>query len=353
MRVVHVDTGKDLRGGQRQVVLLHRELMTRGIGSVVAAPETSPLVKRCRAVGGSVLELPGRRPWRPGVLAAARRAAESADILHAHDPHAALLAVLAARRCQAVVCHRRAGFPMGRGMLHRLKYRRVDRWIAVTDAIRDDLVEWGASSDRCRTVPSAIDVESVRRAAKAADPVAVRRSLGLAPDARFVAAVGSLDRQKGFGVAVRAAAGLDGFALVVVGDGPERSRLEAAAGPRVRFVGARADVPAVLAAAAACVVPSLADEGSSAVLKEAMAVGCPLVGSDLPGLREVGGDAVCWVGPGDSAALGRAVSELLADPATAADLVRRGGERVVTFGVGAMAGAVTAVYEDVLGERRR
>ncbi len=342
-----------LRGGQRQIVLLHRELLNREVDSVVVAPAGSPLAVTCRRMSPQVVELPGRRPWRPGVMSAVRRVAKDADVLHAHDPHGALLAVLAARRGHAVVCHRRAGFPMRRGMVHRLKYRRVDRWIAVTDAIRDDLVGWGIPPEHCRTVPSAVDLGSVRDAAAGADPAAVRRSLGLAAGARFVAAVGALDNQKGFEVAVRAAAGLDGSVLVVVGDGRERRRLEAVAGPGVRFVGPRDDVPAVLAAAAACVVPSLADEGSSAVLKEAMAVGCPVVGSDLPGLREVGGDAVRWVEPGDAAALGRAVSELLDDPATAAALVRRGGDRLAAFGVGGMAAGVTAVYEDVLRERRR
>jgi glycosyltransferase involved in cell wall biosynthesis len=241
---------------------------------------------------------------------------------------------------------------MRRGPLHRLKYRRVDRWIAVTGAIRKDLVAWGVAPDRCRTVPSAIDLESVRREAAAVEPDTVRRSLGLDPGTRFVAAIGALDRQKGLDVAVRAADGLrDETLLLVVGDGPERRRLEAGAGPAVRFVGSRDDVPAVLASAVACVVPSLADEGSSAVLKEALAVGCPVVASDLPGLREVGGDAVRWVPAGDAAALARALAELVADPTPAGEQVRRGRERVAAFGVEPMVAAILQVYRDALGAR--
>lgn len=353
MRVVHLDTGRVLRGGQRQVLLLHRELLDRGVDSAVVAPAGSPLAVTCRTTALPVVELPGRRPWRPGVLAAVRRAAKDAELLHAHDPHGALLAVLAARRDQRVVCHRRAGFPMRRGPVHRLKYRRVDRWIAVTDAIRDDLVAWGVPPERCRTVPSAVDLELVREQAASSDPVAVRRSLGLGAGARFVAAVGALDRQKGIGVAVRAAADLDDAVLVVVGDGPERRRLESVAGPGVRFAGVRDDVPAVLGAAAACVVPSLADEGSSAVLKEAMAVGCPVVASELPGLREVGGDAVRWIPPGDATALAAAVRTLLADRDVVAGLLRCGRERAAAFGVERMAAAVAGAYEDLLGERGR
>ena len=77
--------------------------------------------------------------------------------------------------------------------------------------------------------------------------------------------------------------------LLVVGDGPDRIALGVQAdttGGAVRLLGVRDDVPALLAAADLCVVPSLGHEGSSAALKEPLAARRPLVASDLAGVRE-------------------------------------------------------------------
>jgi len=358
IRVLHVDTGRDWRGGQRQVLLLHRELIRQGHASVVLAPKASPLLARCLDASLPAASLPGRRPWSPGMPKTLRSLRSAADILHAHDPHAALLGAVARGRGPGpiLICHRRAGFEMQRGWLHRLKYRRVDRWIAVTDAIRDDLVAWGVPENRCRTVHSAIELDRFRDAVAAADPAELRDDLGLPLDAPLVVATAALDRQKGIEVLIEAVAELRGavpdLRALVVGDGPERSRLAAmadATGDAVRLLGARDDVPALLAAADVCVVPSLAHEGSSAALKEPLAAGRPLVASDLPGVRGVVGDAARLVPAGDPAALAAAIVDVLRDPDLRARLVTAGSVRVERFRPEGTVEDVLAVYADALG----
>lgn len=95
----------------------------------------------------------------------------------------------------------------------------------------------------------------------------------------------------------------------------ERTRATLSAPERVRFLGHREDLPEVLAAADVFVFPSLY-EGLGGAVIEAMALGLPIVASDLPALREVvrPGDNADMVPPGDSRALAAAVTSLLEDP---------------------------------------
>jgi len=245
---------------------------------------------------------------------------------------------------------------MRRGALHRFRYRRIAWRIAVTGAIRGDLVDWGVPDDRCRTVHSAVEPDRLRDAVNSADAAEVRDDLDVPPDAPVLLTTAALDRQKGIEVlieaVVRVRREIPEIRALVVGDGPERTRLAAqvdAAGEAVRLLGTRDDVPALLAAADVCVVPSLEHEGSSAALKEPLAAGRPLIASDLPGIREVVGDAARLVPAGDPAALAEAIVGLLRDPELRARLVAAGFARVERFRPERMVDDVLAVYAEALG----
>ncbi|QOZ35406.1 glycosyltransferase [Bradyrhizobium sp. CCBAU 53421] len=129
--------------------------------------------------------------------------------------------------------------------------------------------------------------------------------------------VGRLSREKGVGVLLDAVAGTD-VPLRIVGEGPERAALEARAPGNVRFLGAlsRADVLREMASARALVVPSLWYEGFPMVVVEAFARGTPVIASEIGGLAEVvsAGETGALVPPGDAAALGHRVADLLGAP---------------------------------------
>jgi glycosyltransferase involved in cell wall biosynthesis len=93
---------------------------------------------------------------------------------------------------------------------------------------------------------------------------------------------------------------------------------------QVNFLGHRDDVPQLLAASDLFVLPSLI-EGMAGVVIEAMALGVPVVASDLPAVREVveAGPSAFLTPPGDSAALAVAIDRLLDDP----EMARTFGER--------------------------
>jgi glycosyltransferase involved in cell wall biosynthesis len=139
----------------------------------------------------------------------------------------------------------------------------------------------------------------------------------------IIVCAGALQPHKGFYEAIWAFDILqfvhDTVELVVVGDGPQRRRLEKFAGNmghghRIRFTGEVADIAPLLAQAALVWVPSLTDSGAGMVL-EAMAAGLAVVASRWPGLAELvmDGETGFLVKPGDKLDLARQARRLLDD----------------------------------------
>ncbi|MFT5049094.1 MAG: glycosyltransferase involved in cell wall biosynthesis [Chlamydiales bacterium] len=197
--------------------------------------------------------------------------------------------------------------------------------VAISGGVRTDLIALGVD-------PGAILVEhdayDSRRYATPPTRAAARTELGLDPQVPVVVYTGGLLRWKGVDVLVDAARQLaDDVQVLIVGGmdrDVERLRQRAAGMARVRIDGFRAAdaVPAYLAAADVAVVPNRATPAISArytsPLKvfEAMAVGVPLVVSDLPSLRDILDDEQALFVPAeDAAALAQGLSALLGSPA--------------------------------------
>jgi glycosyltransferase involved in cell wall biosynthesis len=173
---------------------------------------------------------------------------------------------------------------------------------------------------------------------------------------------GRLVSEKGVDVLLRACAGLQGEAwrLDVLGEGPERQRLDALArdlgiGDRVRFLG---QVPSTRAPEYyrnmdVLVLPSLTRvnwvEQFGRVLIEAMACGVAVVGSSSGEIPWVIGDAGVVFKEGDVPELTETLAGLLADEERRHDLARRGRERVLArFTQAHIAEATVAVYRETL-----
>ncbi|MBI3698244.1 MAG: glycosyltransferase, partial [Acidobacteria bacterium] len=131
MRILHLDTGRELRGGQRQLFLLSRGLAQLGHDQVILA----------RAEFATL-------PLTPLNLA---REAHRADVIHAHDARAHTLATLVPRGPTLVVS-RRVAFPVRAGVLSRWKYRRAARYLAVSEFVKARLLEAGVDENRISVV---------------------------------------------------------------------------------------------------------------------------------------------------------------------------------------------------------
>jgi glycosyltransferase involved in cell wall biosynthesis len=298
---------------------------------------------------------------------AALLARDRPDILHAHGLRAAAAASLAALpRVPLVVTVHNAPPHQARSraiywLLAQLAARRAAVMLVVSADLIEPVLRAGA-----RWVALAVVAVPAARPPSAEEIAAVRASLA-APGRPVVLAAGRLAAQKGLGTLIAAAAawnsqppgqqrtGGSAPRLVIAGDGPLRAELQRRAGRAgldALFLGQRADVPALLAAADVAVVPSLW-EGQPLIVGEALRAGAALVASRTGGIPALTGEsAALLVRPGDAAALGTAIRAVLDDAALAAGLRAAARSRAATLPSPADAArAVLTVYQRALTGR--
>ncbi len=175
----------------------------------------------------------------------------------------------------------------------------------------------------------------------------------------MLVAAGRLTRQKGFDLLLQAlpavVAQMPDLRLLIAGEGPERRALAGQAArlrlqERVRFLGARDDLEALFAAADGFVLPSRS-EGSPYVLLEAMALGLPVVATEVGGVPAMldGGANGLLVRAEDPPALAAAILRLVQFPQAAkrrAELARQAIAGPLS--ASRMADATADFYADVL-----
>jgi glycosyltransferase involved in cell wall biosynthesis len=141
--------------------------------------------------------------------------------------------------------------------------------------------------------------------------------------------------------------------LTVIGDGPQRSAAEALAHERplrgkVEFLGFRADVPDLLLACDALVLPSSMEQ-QPLVVAEAMAAGKPVVATDTGGVADMVGPSGYLVQPGDVPGLADRLRALFADPDPAGTGQEMAARAQARFTPEACARRHLELYEDLLG----
>jgi glycosyltransferase involved in cell wall biosynthesis len=224
---------------------------------------------------------------------------------------------------------------------------RAEAIFTATQATRDDLVRAAAAPrERIHVTPNGVDERFFRARAPEG------------PRAPYLLAVGRLEPRKNLGTLLEAFRLLrkDGrdLELALVGrKGWTDSLPVGDLAPYVRFLGATADedLPGVYAGAACFVIPSL-HEGFGIALAEAMAAGVPAVASDIPALREVGGETVRYADPHDPASFAAAVREALDDRQGSQLRAAAARGRARRFRWDACAQATLAVYRALAKARR-
>lgn len=289
---------------------------------------------------------------------------EQAQIVHAHGLKAALItaAALAPRRHPNFLFTAHNSLPQSSSRLTSLLHTLVQRWmfrgmntiISVSDAVRSQLIKF-APEQKVLTIYNGV-CSSKFGAYPREDALL---PLGLALEDQVVGTVARLIPSKGLSTLLEAvslvAKILPRLRLVVVGDGPDRQRLEQYSirlglEGRVHFLGWRDDVPVLMAGWDCFVLPSLG-EGFNLSVLEAMASRLPVVVSDLPALREavVPAKGGFLVPPGSAPDLAAAILHVLKDPAKAKTMGQYNRERVEQFfGEEHMVSCTRALYEGMI-----
>jgi glycosyltransferase involved in cell wall biosynthesis len=118
------------------------------------------------------------------------------------------------------------------------------------------------------------------------------------------------------------------------------------------YCGFRSDIPAVVSAMDVLVFPSLVPEGFGRPIIEGMAMGCPVIASDIGPSREIAADAAVYVPPGNADRLATGILAVLRDPQKASRLGRTGRQRFLDhFEMKAAVARLEAVYDQVLCAR--
>lgn len=344
MRITHCDFGRDWRGGQQQLLLLAQALARRGCeqrfvvgGAAVAA--------RIRAAGLAV-----ERAGLKGALALGW-----ADVMHAHDgrAHGWMLAAGGWARGTRVLT-RRVPFAIGSGV-GRWKMRRLDLAIAVSEAVRHELLAAGVAAARIAVIPDGIDLDALPPPGAGAQ---LRQRLGIDAGETCLVCLGAFTPEKGVEDLIEALADLRGCRLLLGGQGPGRAGLDARAqalGVADRIVHAGGEPPAELVAAGDVFVMPSRQEGLGSALLLAMALERPIVASRVGGIPELVADEQTGLltPAADPPALAAAVKRLLATPALGVRLAAAARLAVRPYGIGDVAERTLAAYEKASAAARR
>ena len=300
MKILQVCSASEMGGGEVHVADLVRGLVSRGHAVYLAVRPDSPLRAPLAGLIASWHEMPLRNSLD---LQSARAIAElinahGIEIIHAHMGRDYLVAALASRQTNGVklVLTRHHYLPMKRNALYRWMLRDVAAVIAVSDSVRDSLIErLQLPSERVHTVPNWIDPERFKPIDRDAARAMFRLRASIA-----VACVGQITPAKGQQEFVKAAAAIarmrSDVEFLIVGEEHEDGkpftvqleRIAASLGvtDKVRFTGRVRHIPELLAAVDVVVVPSW-DEGFSLVTIEAMAARRAVLASNVGGIAGI------------------------------------------------------------------
>ena len=353
-RILHVSGRTFWCGESNRVIVVCKGLKDHGWPVTLGAPASSEIARRAIAEGIPVDTRfqfqRGFRPfslWDDVMLLRQGQHEHPYDVVHLHTsvdtwPAALAFGLVRHRNQPQVVRTRHSDHKSKSDPVHQWLYRRaIDHVVLSAAALRvplKGLFDSGAITDnRMTVIHSSVNIHRFDPArVNGAD---VRRELGL--EGRFcIGLIGRVSREKGHDLILAALPDIlkvePGAVCVFAGEGDqvERLRREVAAGPlkdHVVFAGFRNDIPEVTAAMDLLVVPSLRVESSPGVVKEGMAMGVPVIASDVGGVAEIIQHGVngLVVPLGDAVALRDAVIKLIADKALYASIAACSRQRVV------------------------
>ncbi|MDE2237142.1 MAG: glycosyltransferase, partial [Elusimicrobia bacterium] len=304
LKVLFVSEADGWTGGTAQLLALAGGLRRRGWEVLLACRPDSGLSRHAGRADLETIPLAMREDYDLFSALALARLIERRGValVHAHHNRAHAVCLLAkawlrlrGRKGPVLLVSRRVSFRPGRDPFSRWKYRSrlIDRFVAVAEAVKQVLVEAGVPAGRVRVIRSGVDLS--RFSPRRADD-SEKRALGLPVGVPLIGKIANASPWKGQDVLLKAASLLVSRGcpahFVLAGrdtDGPWVAAQTARLGleGRVARLGLRDDVPKLLACLDLSVNAAVRGEGLSGALRESLAMGVPVVASDVAGNREL------------------------------------------------------------------
>lgn len=293
-------------------------------------------------------------------------------ILQTHLPASAYFAVIAGKMAgipnlvytfhSSNLLPPRKGFSL-RNLLRRkltqVLCRQVNVIVAVSQAIENRLLELIPNQvSLIRIIPNGIDIQTYKEVPASG---ALKKTLGMAPQAPLITMVGSLSLVKNQTMFLKALVSLvksyPEVRAVLVGDGPQKNHLlslcqELGLSPFVHFLGLRRDIPDILSETDIFVCTSRW-EGLPLAILEAMAAGRPIVATNVPGVQEVlDQESGILVALDKPETLVESLVRLIEDPSLRLDLGRKARERVTEwYSLGNTISSWENLYTELLNKK--
>lgn len=323
MKVLHIELGKHLYGGAKQVTFIMRGLRDDfGVENILLATQGSAIAKEMQQQGFGVIEVPAGGDLDIGLIWRIKKVIQTVqpDIVHIHSRRGAdVFGGLAARLAKVpAVISRRVDNPEPRWVT-QWKYGLYQKVITISDGIREVLLSQGLATSKVETVRSSL----AKDATCDCDTHKFAQRFDLPENAFVIGVVAQLIERKGHKYLLQALPELlkrhPEIKVIFFGQGKYRSELESEIErldlqETVQFAGFVKDMPALFGCLDLVVHPALM-EGLGVSLLQASQQGVPIVASAVGGIPEAVEDNVngLLVPPAEMEALQSAILRLMED----------------------------------------
>ena len=357
MRILHIDTGLAMRGGQAQLMMLVRGLRDKGHEQTIACPPQSQLAKAAATEAFTTIDI-SRGYWDASRTIRQFLKANPSDIAAAHDSRAQTISYLATAGTRIErIADRLVAFDPRNRFIHRLKYTYTcDIVIASSQAAKDTMVRNGVPAGHIEVVRGGIDVPA-ELPNRADARVRMRTQWKLDANDFVIGHLAAFTREKGQLDALDALIALlprhPQLRMVLAGDGPLRNDPKTKS--RVSATHGAAQLPGYIQPDAefyAGLDLFLANSTSEALGLAplyAMAHEVPVIASNVGGLPEVVGDCGWLVPPSDPAALAAAIERAMLDPLFLREKGLEARQQAQGFPVSVTINRTEAIYRRISG----
>ncbi|HEY3131646.1 MAG TPA: glycosyltransferase family 4 protein [Acidobacteriota bacterium] len=369
MHVLLLDTEKTWAGGQLQVQLLLSGLIQRGVEAHLAAACHGELRDRTQ---GTVPLLPikVRNDLDPlAVFSLARYCRQRhIDLIDAHSARAHSIGAWTKMLLPEtrLVVHRHIDLPPQPSLGNRFLYgtHRVDRFVAISEKIRQVLLDYNIDANRINVVRSAVDPAPFNQLDRGEARPRLARELNIPPERTLLGTAGQLAGYKDHSMLLRALKILQDSAVeshcVIAGEGNRRTALESeivqlGLDSAVTLLGFRRDIPDLLAALDVFVMPSRT-EGLGLAVLEAFHAGTCVVATSAGGIPEmvIAGKTGLLSAPGDSVAFAANLAQAIANPRLRQSLAMEARNFAFReFSLDAMVEGNLALYQEIISKNTK